>query len=70
MSMLLRHQPPLAIFFWCFMPMVLSFLAANQGQSMMSNYRIAPQTGMIMLWSGNALLGAMVLGVYAKLRRN
>lgn len=70
MSMFLRRQVPLAIFFWCFMPTVVSFLMISGGQHMISGNDAEAWAGIAMVWGGNAGLLALILVVYSKLARN
>ena len=70
MSMWLRRQVPLVIFFFCFIPTVAAFLTISSGQNMMQWDGMPLALGIAMAWSGNAALAAIVLGVYLRLRRN
>ncbi len=70
MSMLLRNQMPLAIFFWCFMPTVLAFVTVSSGQQMFESHDISSVLSTSMIWSGNGGLAVIIIGIYAKLRRN
>jgi len=70
MSMLLRQQPPLAIFFWCFMPTIIAFMMVHQGQSMLEGRKVEPLVGTLVTWGGNLLLATFVLSVFLRLRRN
>lgn len=70
MSMLLRQQMPLTIFFWCFMPTVIAFLTITTGENMMESRRFSLPLSVATLWAGNAALAAVILGVYLRLRRN
>ncbi|MBI1369468.1 MAG: LptF/LptG family permease [Planctomycetes bacterium] len=70
MSMLLRQQTPLAIFFWCFMPTVVAFLLISTGQNLIGWEKMAPIVGMFTVWSGNLALAALVVFVYLRLCRN
>ncbi|MBI1373873.1 MAG: LptF/LptG family permease [Phycisphaera sp.] len=70
MSMLLRYQPPLAIFFWCFVPTIATFMAISRGQSLMTWRSYDPMIGMVTIWTGVAALGVALLVIYARLSRN
>lgn len=70
MSMTLRRQTPLVIFFWCFVPTVVAFLTITSGQGVLGDIDQAPALGIGLIWSGNVALGLMTLGVYLKLHRN
>lgn len=70
MAMLLRHQVPLTIFFWCFIPAVLVFLAITTGQNMIGATRFPLGWGVLMTWAGNGLLAMTIVAVYWRLSRN
>ncbi len=70
MSMHLRQQVPLAIFFWCFMPTVVAFLTISSGEHMISSDDTSWWTGVSMAWAGNLGLVGLIGLVYMKLSRN
>lgn len=70
MSMHLRHQMPLVIFLWCFLPTVAAFLLTLTGQNMLSDVDMSARLGAGVLWSGNGALVALVGWVYYKLSRH
>ncbi|MDH3584787.1 MAG: LptF/LptG family permease [Phycisphaerae bacterium] len=70
MSMLLRHQIPLAIFFWCFAPTVVAFLTITSGQTLIGRSDLGAWIGMTMTWSGNVALLLMIGFIYTRLCRN
>jgi len=70
MSMLLRHQTPLSIFFWCFMPTVVAFLTISSGQNMIGWDDLPAAVGMIMVWAGNVTLAVLIVFIYLRLCRN
>ena len=70
MSMLLRNQVPLTIFFWCFMPTVVAFLMITSGQQMIGWHHSSPWLGISMTWAGNLGLALLVIAIYGRLARN
>ncbi|QNN22607.1 LptF/LptG family permease [Planctomycetales bacterium ZRK34] len=70
MSMLLRQQTPLAIFFWCFMPTIVAFLTISSGQNMIGWHDTPIAIGMAMAWAGNVGLIMMIVWIYMRLCRN
>jgi lipopolysaccharide export system permease protein len=70
MVILLRRQVPLVVFFWCFLPTILAFLSIHEGSNMLEHRNISAAAGLAMLWSGNGLLAALVLGTFVRLNRN
>jgi lipopolysaccharide export LptBFGC system permease protein LptF len=70
MSMLLRNQVPLTIFFWCFMPTVVAFLMITSGQQMIGWHHSSPWLGITMTWTGNLGLALLVTAIYGRLARN
>lgn len=70
MSMTLRQEIPLVIFFWSFLPAVISILTITSGQTVFSEVENHPAIGMIVTWSGNFALMFLIALVYRKLRRN
>lgn len=70
MSMLLRNQVPLAIFFWCFVPAIVSILLINSGQNVLRSADSSPLMGIAVIWSSLLMLGAVSAFVYHRLQRN
>ncbi len=73
MSMNLRHQTPLVIFFWCFLPAVLGiFIISGGGKNIAGSNPFGLGTWFtgVMIWSGNLFLLAVVWSVYHRLARH
>ena len=70
MSMRLRDRIPLVIFFFCFLPAILSILAISQGRRLIEDIHMAPFVGMTVVWGGNTAMAVLTAFVYTKLRRN
>jgi lipopolysaccharide export system permease protein len=70
MSMCLRRQVPLAIFFWCFMPAVAAFLTISSGTQMIGDNPASDLAGIAVTWAGNTGLIVMITLVYLRLARN
>ncbi|MFA7236963.1 MAG: LptF/LptG family permease [Phycisphaeraceae bacterium] len=72
MSMWLRHQTPLMIFFWCFLPAILAILMVSGAKNMIKvdAAGLGPWFNAMMIWSGNLFLIAVIGGVYRKLVRH
>jgi lipopolysaccharide export LptBFGC system permease protein LptF len=68
LAMWLRDSLPLVIYIWAFMPSILDILVISGGEQMVNTGLIA--SGYILMWSGNALLLAIILFVLARLMRN
>ncbi len=64
----LRHSLPLVIYIWAFVPSIGNVLLIAGGDHMIRSGLAIP--GMMVLWSGNALLLTMLVLVYRRLMRN
>ena len=68
LAMWLRDGPPLVVFVWAFLPAVVDMVLISSGDHVA---RAGAMTGGILLmWSGNAMLLAILLCVYGRLARN
>ena len=73
MSMHLRHQTPLVIFFWCFLPAIVGmFLISGGGKNIAdaNPFGLGTWFTALMIWTGNLFLLAVVWLVYARLARH
>ncbi|MHB1157285.1 MAG: LptF/LptG family permease [Phycisphaerales bacterium] len=72
MSMWLRRQTPLMIFFWCFLPAILAILMVSGAKNMIKADAVGlgPWFNAMMIWSGNLFLIAVIGGVYRKLAKH
>ncbi len=72
MAMLLRRQVPLAIFFWCFLPIIMSMLMISSGGNFMKEnpWELPAAATSVFVWLGNILLLLVVGLVYRRLNRN
>ena len=68
LAMWLRHSLPLVIYIWAFVPSIADVLLISSGDHMIRSGVAIP--GMMVLWSGNALLLTMLVVVYRRLMRN
>ncbi len=72
MAMLLRHQVPLAIFFWCFLPIIASMLLTSSGANFMKDnqWTLPPSISAVSVWVGNLMMVVLITWVYRRLNRN
>lgn len=72
MAMTLRHSSPLVIFFFCFLPTVLAIIMINGAQNFVkaNPFGMPLQMTLLSIWTGDLMLGGLVLGVYHRLNRN
>ncbi len=73
MSMHLRHQTPLVIFFWCFLPAVLGMFMISGGGKNVADanpFGFGTWFAPAMIWTGNLFLAAVIWLVYRKLARH
>jgi len=73
MSMHLRHQTPLVIFFWCFLPAVLGmFLISGGGKNVAdaNPFGFGTWFTALSIWSGDLFLIAVAWLVYHRLARH
>jgi lipopolysaccharide export LptBFGC system permease protein LptF len=70
LGILLRGKNPLAVFVVGFVPAIFLVLLITAGRQMAEGINVRNVTiGLSLIWAGNAVLLAMVMGVYAKLLR-
>jgi len=68
LAMWLRHSPPLVVYVWAFFPSVVDMILIASGDH---TARAGEMTGgLLLMWSGNALLFGTLLYVYHRLARN
>jgi len=72
MSMKLRHETPLVIFFWCFLPAIAAVLMVNGGENIIEAevFGAGLWFDATMIWSGNIFLALLIWLVYVKLARH
>ena len=68
LAMVLRDSLPLVIYVWAFVPSILDVILISGGGHMVQDGQIA--LGTAVLWSGNALLAAIIAFAYCRLIRN
>ncbi|MEE8154186.1 MAG: LptF/LptG family permease [Phycisphaerales bacterium] len=68
LAMVLRDSLPLVIYVWAFVPSILDVILISGGGHMVRSGQVAG--GTIVLWSGNALLAAIIVFGYRRLIRN
>ena len=66
--MLLRNSVPLVIYIGAFVPSILDIILITGGGHMVRTGAVT--TGLIVLWSGNCLLVAVIWYALARLMRN
>ena len=69
-SMQMRSQAPLAIFFWSFLLTIVAILMIYQGQNLVYAGHFRQWVGIAVIWSGNGIMTLVALNVYRQLRRN
>jgi lipopolysaccharide export system permease protein len=72
MSMVLRHQVPLVIFFWCFLPAIAAVFMISGGKNIVRSDAAGLGAFIhgLLIWSGNLFLIAVIWSVYRKLCRH
>ena len=68
LAMWLRNSLPLVTYIFAFLPSVLDILLISGGDHMIRHGLVVGGTAV--MWSGNALLAVILLGVLARLMRN
>ncbi len=68
LAMVLRESLPLVIYVWAFVPSILDVILISGGGHMVRSGQVA--LGTAVLWSGNALLAAIIAFAYSRLIRN
>jgi len=68
LAMVLRGSLPLVIYAWAFVPSILDVILISSGGHMVKSGQVT--LGTAVLWSGNALLAAIIAVAYRRLMRN
>ena len=68
LAMMLRQALPLVIYAWAFAPSILDIIVISGGGHMVRDGSVV--SGTIVLWSGNVLLVAMIIGALRRVMRN
>ncbi len=68
LAMVLRDALPLVIYIWAFVPSILDVILISGGGHILKGGQVA--LGTVVLWSGNALLAAIIVSAYRRLIRN
>lgn len=69
LGILMRGQNPLFVFVVGFVPAIVLVLLMTAGRRVMESSHGDPMQGIAIIWTGNVILVALVIGVYAKLLR-
>ena len=64
----LRHSSPLVVYVWAFLPAVIDIILIASGDHVARDGRLVG--GLVLMWSGNALLLGAQAYVYRRLARN
>jgi hypothetical protein len=68
LAMWLRHSVPLVVYIWAFLPSILDILLISGGDHLARSGLMAG--GMVLLWSGNLLVCAVLVFAFLRLSRN
>lgn len=70
LSIRLKGQSPLVVYFWSFLLAIVTLIIINSGVNLAGDTPATLTLGMTVVWSGNALLLAVLLLGYRRLSRN
>ncbi|MEO1237696.1 MAG: LptF/LptG family permease, partial [Planctomycetota bacterium] len=70
LSVRLKSQPPLAVYFWSFLLAIVTLILINSGVNVARSRDVGVAAGMAVVWSGNGLLLAVLAWSYWRLARN
>ncbi|MEX0744917.1 MAG: LptF/LptG family permease [Phycisphaeraceae bacterium] len=70
LSIHLRGQMTLVVYFWSFMLAIVTILLIYAGENIATKERFPLYAGLGVLWSGNVLLAMLIGWVYCRLARN
>lgn len=70
LSIHLRNQMTLVVFFWSFVLAIVALVMIHSGSKMVSNEKFPPAAGMALLWSANVGLAVVAGWVYCRFARN
>ncbi len=70
LSVHLRHQLPLVVFFWAFVLAILTIILVSTGENLASDARFPSYFGLGVIWSGNVVLACVLGWVYCRVARH
>jgi len=70
LSIHLRHQMTLVVFFWSFLLAIVALVLIHSGSKAVADQNMAPAPGLALLWSGNVVLALVAGWVYCRFARN
>ncbi|MEM8737426.1 MAG: LptF/LptG family permease [Planctomycetota bacterium] len=70
LSMKLKGQAPLVVYFWSFMLAIVTLIIISSGVNLAQGADVSVATGMAVVWAGNGLLLLVLVGTYYRLARN
>ena len=68
LAMLMRHSLPLSVYLWAFLPALLDLVLISSGSSMIRAGSVT--LGLVIMWSGSAVLLLLIIGCYMRLSRH
>lgn len=68
LALVMRNTLPLTIYLLAFLPSILDMLLISGGEQTIRDNNLT--VGAAVMWSGNALLAALSILAYLRLRRN
>lgn len=70
LSIHLRGQSPLTVYFWSFLLAIVTLIVVNTGENVVGGTDSPLGVGLAVMWSGNALLMAVSAALYVKVVRH
>lgn len=68
LAMLMRHSLPLSVYIWAFLPALLDLVLISSGSSMIRGGSVT--LGLVIMWSGSAVLLLLICGCFVRLSRH
>lgn len=69
-SMKMRGGMPLAVYFWSFMLALVAVIIGRTGGNLINDPEHGMALGLLVMWTGNILIGGIFTAVYLKLAKN
>ncbi len=70
LSIYLRHQMTLVVFFWSFVLAIVSLVLIHSGARVVGHAKLAPGPGLALMWTGNVVLSIVAGWVYCRFAKN
>jgi lipopolysaccharide export LptBFGC system permease protein LptF len=70
LSLRLRGQMPLVVYFWSFLLAIITIIIVGSGQNVIGSLDMPVAIGVVLLWSGNGMLLTVILLLYLRIAKH